>query len=524
MPKSLEDRLGFAAEGELPKTTLPHTPAASTDLGFEEVVLNSAEVERAAKDSLDFFAALCLPTVIKYLFPKVFKAIWQWLLSYVFKARDFSQLVIGLPRGFGKTMLIKIFVAFCIFFTKKRFILIICGTQTKANNIIADIAGILNEPNIQKLFGDWKLGSITDRQDLKRFGFRGRNIILMGAGAGADIRGITLENERPDVMIFDDIQTKEASESEVISNALEDWFYGTAMKAKSPHGCLFIFIANMYPTKWSMLRRMKTNPTWTKFIVGGITADGKSLWEDLQPIQQLLAEYQRDLAAGRPQVFYSEVLNDENATSNFLIDLTRLPVLDFENELPLGNFVVVDPASDKPNSDLVSIGYFEIFGDKQVPVMQYVVEDRLSPGEIIQIAIGICLIKGCRLVVFESQGFQYSLNYWFDFICLQKGIVGLRPEPMYSGMVSKASRIMSMFKELMSGEIGIGPAAQSQTYSQILEYKPLKRDNSDGILDLLTYAKRVVLEFGDFIASTMTLQMQELAAIPVRSEVETSPF
>ena len=64
------------------------------------------------------------------------------------------------------------------------------------------------------------------------------------------------------------------------------------MKAKSPEGCMFLFVANMYPTKTSILRKLKSNPTWVKFIAGGILADGTSLWEDLQPIQQLLSEFE----------------------------------------------------------------------------------------------------------------------------------------------------------------------------------------------------------------------------------------
>ena len=112
---------------------------------LQETSFNSQEVQDLSKNSLDFLAALAMPVVFKYLFPPVFKAIWDWLLSYVHRARDFSQLAIGLPRGFGKTMLIKIFVLYCVLFTKKSFILIICGTQTKANNILADIQSMLDE-------------------------------------------------------------------------------------------------------------------------------------------------------------------------------------------------------------------------------------------------------------------------------------------------------------------------------------------------------------------------------------------
>ena len=82
----------------------------------------------------------------------------------------------------------------------------------------------------------------------------------------------------------------------------------------------------MYPTQGSILRKLKDNPYWTKFIVGGILADGTSLWEELQPIQQLLLEYQNDVASGNGDIFLAEVLNDETAGLKAGIDLSQNPV------------------------------------------------------------------------------------------------------------------------------------------------------------------------------------------------------
>jgi hypothetical protein len=489
----------------------------------QEAAFETSQVETLAKESLDFLAALCMPVVFRYLFPPVFKEIWNWLLSYVSKARDFSQLAIGLPRGFGKTMLIKIFVIFCILFTKKKFILIICGTQTKANNIIADIMSMLSETNVKKVFGDWQLGAITDRQDLKRFGFRGRNVILMGAGAGSDIRGITLENERPDVMVFDDIQTREDADSEQVSAKLETWMVGTAMKAKSPHGCLFIFIANMYPTKHSILRKLKQNPTWVKFIAGGILSDGSSLWEELQPVSQLLKEYENDLSMGRAEVFFAEVLNDENASVNNLVDLSKLPECPFqENEIHSGNFLVIDPATDKAGADAVTIAYFEVFNG--YPVAKKIIEDRLSPGDTISEALKIALTKNCRVIAIESNAYQYTLKYWFEFICAQRGILGIEAVEVYSGHYSKNSRILNMFKQLLAGEIYIHPDCKAQVHSQITQFNPLKRDNTDGILDCITYSPKVIELYGNLLLSSTILEEQEFSAISVASVDRTSPF
>jgi hypothetical protein len=61
---------------------------------------------------------------------------------------------------------------------------------------------------LKHLFGDWSVGKIIDQQVKKVFGFRGRTIILKAAGAGTGIRGITEKNLRPDLMIFDDIQSE----------------------------------------------------------------------------------------------------------------------------------------------------------------------------------------------------------------------------------------------------------------------------------------------------------------------------
>lgn len=495
---------------------------------YQEGAFNSSEVISLAKNSLDFLAALALPLVFKYLFPVVFKQIWAWLLENVHKKRSFPQLAIGLPRGFGKTMLIKIFVLYCILFTDKKFILIICGTQTKANNIIADIVGMLDELNIKKVFGDWKLGAETDRQDLKKFGFRGRNVILMGAGAGSDIRGITLENTRPDIMIFDDIQTKEDAESEVVSEKLETWMVGTAMKAKSPEGCLYVFIANMYPTKFSLLRKLKYNPTWDKFIAGGILADGTSLWEELQPIAQLLREYENDLSAGHPEVFFSEVLNDENASVNKYVSIDKIIEDPFIGELHQGNFIIIDPSNDKANSDHVAIGYFELYDS--IPVLKEVIDARLSPGACIEETLKLALRYNCRLVAVESNAYQYSLLYWFNFITTQKGIIGINCVDIYSGSISKNSRILTMFKSLLSKTVGglpeiiIGQKARAAVFSQITSFNPLKTNNVDGVLDCLTYAPKVVEQYGEFILSGLTLEMQEFSAIEVVGPEVTNSF
>lgn len=509
------DNLGFTQQ-ELISAGLEF-PEESTNpipVGPQEISASSQEVQQAAKESLDFLAALAMPAVYQYAFPPVFLAVWNWLCDYIFKERDFSQLALGLPRGFGKTMVIKLFILFTILFTQRKFILVLCETTAKAKNIIADVMDMLDEPNIKAVFGDWRVGCETDTQELKKFGFRGRNIILLGAGVESGIRGITIKNARPDLMIFDDIQSRACAESQVQSASLEREMYGTAMKAKSPHGCLFVFIANMYPTKWSILRRLKTNPNWIKFIVGGILADGTSLWEELQPIEQLKKEFNNDLLTGHPEIFYAEVLNDENASSNNLIDLSNLPPLPYSpGDIPAGNFILIDPSGNKAKSDRTAIGYVEVFDGK--PVLKKCIHERLSPGDTIRTALSWCLEHNCALIAIESVAYQASLCYWFEFIMAQMGLQGIQAVEVYPGGSSKNSRILDALMSYAKGELFIDPEARPLVHLQITEFKPLKQDNVDDLLDLLTYMNKSLEMFGEYIQTTTILQSQELGAIEV---------
>lgn len=495
------------------KTELfPDTSQSET--AVQDVAFDSLQVHDLAKNSLDFLAALAAPLVFKFYFPSVFLSVWLWLLSFVNKIRSFPQLALGLPRGFGKTTVIKLFVLYCILFTNKKFILVISNTAKLAEHIIGDIAAFLDEPNIKKIFGDWRVGMTQDTLSMKQFGFRGRNIVLTGIGAGTSLRGMNINNTRPDIMIFEDIQSREDADSETISKALETWMYGTAMKAKSPEGCMFLFVANMYPTKHSILRKLKSNPNWVKFIAGGILADGTSLWEDLQPIEQLTKEFENDLAAGHPEIFYSEVLNDENAAANNLLDFSRIPDCDIPlGTLPEGNFIIIDPSGMKKKSDECAIGYLEIHNVK--PVLMELTSDRLSPGDTIRVALQYALQHNCRLVAIESVAYQSSLCYWFNVICTQMQITGIECVEIYPGGFSKTSRILSMFKDYQKGEVQVTQRLRAQVHGQMVGFNPLKTDNTDDILDLLCYAPKVIENFAEFIVASNELISQELDNIPV---------
>lgn len=474
---------------------------------LETASYSTAEAKELCRISLDFLAATSMPAVYQFEFPPVLLAAWQLFTQSVQDVRKFPQLALGIPRGHAKTTLLKLAILYCILFTKSRFILVIGATDLHATNIIADIESMLNEVNIVNLFGDWKFDIQMKRADLKKFTFLGRNIILAGLGKGGSLRGLNLNNERPDVMAFDDIQTKEDSESSTISDGILRWMIGTAMKAKSPRGCLFLFSGNMYPGPHSILKKLKLNKTWIKFISGAILADGTALWPELRSLESLIDELNNDMEMGHPEIFFSEVLNDTDAGVNSKTDFAKIrewPWKEFEK--PQGKFIIIDPSANKKGGDNVSIGLFEVYDS--VPGLRKLIDENLSPGNTIRRALLMALTNGVRVIAVEATAYQYSLLYWFEQIANELHITGMHFVDVYTGSFSKNARITNMLKSLTSSEIDVHPDVRNQVIHQIANWNPLKRDNDDGILDLLTYAPRVLELYGAGIATELEMELQ----------------
>lgn len=490
-PRDWSDHLGEKEE-------LEAQIEASKYETVEEVTFENFDAEQSrklAEGNVNFLGGLAMPTIFKYFFPPILLAIWDLLKQLVHEARGFPQVALGIPRSHGKTTLIKLFILYCILFTNRKFILIVCSTATHAENIIADVFDFLEEPNIKILFGDWKLGMEKNTNELKKFGFRSRSIIVAGLGVGGSIRGLNIKNDRPDVILFEDIQTKEASESKTVSDGIERWMYGTAMKAKSPHRCLIIFCGNMYPGPNSILKKLKDNPKWTSFTTGAILADGTALWEELRPLQDLITELDNDIESGHPEIFFSEVLNDTEVGVNSTTDLALIREWKWsDQDIPQGKCIIIDPSPNKTGGDDCAIGYMEVFDGS--PGLRDVIEENLSPGNTIRKALLMGLRTGARLIVVEGTAYQSSLMYWFGEISTQLGLEGFFFVDIYPGNHSKNSRIGTMLKSLTAGEMYVHPSVLNRVTHQIVNWQPLRRTNVDGILDILTYMQPALDIYG----------------------------
>lgn len=464
-------------------------------MSTQEYALHATEAAEAAKQDFNFLAALAMAEAFLFLFPQFYLVLFSLLTEC---KKKFEYFAIGIPRGFAKTTYVKLQCVWYVLFSNKKFILVISASEKKAMAIVADICDMLSSPNIRRLFGHWDANTEENNNTTKVFHFRGRQIIIWAAGAGTSVRGINRKNNRPDVIIMDDIQDREDAKNKELADELLVWMLSTLMKAKSPFGCTFIFIGNMYPQN-SILAKLKQNPQWTSFIVGGILADGSSLWEDLKPIDELLEEYESDSNMGHPEVFISEVLNSTEIALASGIDPAKiafLPEYLAGEEVGEAAFILIDPSSGKKKGDDCTIGHFEVKDGS--PIFDELASGKFSPIDTIRTAIEMGFRRNTRLIGVESVAYQSTLLFWFTQYCETPELNGIGKIEGFQFVElppkgqAKNTRIKNGFLKLVPNlqniaEIYLHPRVRSLVISQYVEWNPLKTDNQDDIIDLIGY-------------------------------------
>jgi hypothetical protein len=301
--------------------------------------------------------------------------------------------------------------------------------------------------------------------------------------------------------------------------------YGTAMKAKSPKGCVFLFVANMYPTPHSILRKLKNNKKWVKFICGAILADGTALWPEVHPIAALLDEFEHDTEAGKPEIFLSELMNETDIALNSAYDITKFKIFDANPivDVPQARFIVIDPAKGgNTTGDAVGIGYCELYDG--IPVLSAVVTERFTPLQAIYAALTLCFSTGARVLGCESNAYQATFLFWFDFVCKQLSIDGIYFVELYSLHKSKNARVADTIKALEAGEVMLTSETKAPVLKQVVEYNPLKTKNVDEVLDLLSFIRAMVQDYRVLAEAQETLEIQESVKLKVASLEATSAF
>lgn len=455
----------------------------------------AAEYRALAAKDLDFFAGLVVPDIATLQFPDFYKSLWllciQELMSLTPDKKLFKLLLV-LPRGHGKTIFIKLLIVYAIIHGLSDFPMVLCAGDKNATNFMEDVCDRLSHPNIKALYGDWQAGLVEDNKQQKVCDFMGRRVMIWGLSIlSGELRGTQRSFKRPDLIIFDDVQTKADSESELLSAKKADAIIGTAIPAASPHRCGIIYIGNSYPEN-CIADLLGESGEFVTMRTGAILADGTALWPELHSVKSLYASWKLTCALGKGHLWIAEHQNQSKPQDAGIEPL--FPTGDFAlttrnaEWLQVGGFVTIDPAGNSKRADDTAICGHRVYEDGTIELAE-IIAAKLNPMDCILAAVAMAERCMAPVIFSEAAAYQATLCFWANRVLQDLQLEGtLLFLPISPSNQRKLVRIRAWVGELLGGAYVVcDPDVKAKVLYQGMLYKFNAVDNNDNILDGAAY-------------------------------------
>ena len=221
-----------------------------------------------------------------------------------------TKLTVAAPRGYAKSTLLSfVLPLWCVCYGHKEFILLISETQRQAEDFLDDIKNelVTNEKLIRDFPHVTGKGEFRWRQDdiVLRSGAR-----IYAIGSGGKARGRKHRGKRPDLILLDDVESRESVESETTRDKLwHQWFNKEVVKSGRTDGTTDIILIGTVLHEDSLLSKLldrNQSPDWERKRFKAVYrfADNEALWEEWRHIYVMHED--EDNAAEEAFKFFKE--------------------------------------------------------------------------------------------------------------------------------------------------------------------------------------------------------------------------
>ena len=248
------------------------------------------------------------------------------------------KLGIAAPRGHGKTTVLSfLYAIFCIVFKKKRHIVILQSTLSKATGSLSTIKYEISNNELLKVFG---IEVVKDTQEEAIFkhtdGFMTR-VICKGYDQMGGIRGEKFIAWRPDLILVDDLEDDKTVQNPELRHECERIFNDAVDPAIDyQSGGQLIFIGTIIHDDCLIAKIISENQYLEfkkyRFQARNVDADGNffALWSEKYSLDDLLAiekddpikfakEYQNDPISGSRRQFHESDFRRWNIQEGYAV-------------------------------------------------------------------------------------------------------------------------------------------------------------------------------------------------------------
>lgn len=266
------------------------------------------ERRRLAQNSLKTFAKLYFPDHQKSPPSKMHAELFELLQQL----EPGGKLAVAGPRGSAKSTVVSLFyVLWYICYRKCRYLVLISDTQDKASDFLSHIKDELTDN--ERLRSDFPevcetIGSSPGPPRWSRHEIITANGVKVTAmGYGQNIRGKRHRQDRPELILLDDVESRENTATSEARKKLEEWFNKSVLKAGTVQTRVVVVgTLQHYDALLAKLTDSVKNPFWTSRIYRSVIAwsDNPDLWQKWSAILHGNDEYEQQSGRIAADLFF----------------------------------------------------------------------------------------------------------------------------------------------------------------------------------------------------------------------------
>ena len=364
----------------------------------------------------------------KTLFPDSFTLPFSTLHDKIFKVLDdesIQKVVIQAPRNIGKTTIANFaYLAKKIVFREKKLIVPVSNTATQAVMQTENLKRELTtNDNVVKLFGSMK----SDETFSKEQWVTSTGTMVFPRGSGQQVRGVKYGNDRPDLIVCDDLEDPESVMNEEQRKKLKQWFFADIMNSVDRGKNWKIVVIGTLLHEDSLLANLLEDESWHPVNLALFDDHYKSNWPEFmsdEAVMKLVDEYRKQ---GQLDTLYREfagqAISTEDAT--FLASYFKYyneAKKPFDKE-DVENVVIVDPAkTTKMHSDysaIIGIGVDLKGGGIYVRDLN---AGMMHPDFMYDQAFKMAADLGARVIGLEVTSLHEFITYPFKTEMMRRGL------------------------------------------------------------------------------------------------------
>lgn len=432
-----------------------------------------------------FFIQFFLPEELDLPIPDFHIESWELLTM-----EHVQNVALALPRGHAKTTLMKLVCLWHFLFTPKRFIIYVSNTAAIAAEACKDIANYIRSANFRSVFGTVIFETEQDQRGFYKFrlylpdaagNIKEKYCILRAIGAGQQVRGLNIDNTRPELACVDDLEDDDNTATALLQRKLIVWFYGPFLKALSRKNPKIIYAGNMLSNTGLLYYFCVKSTVWYSIRYSCLRADGTPLWADMWSLLAIRNDYQEYQQQGLVARWFAEMMNMPMAEGLGLIKGSEIPYVEpIEPGQQEMAFITLDPAVSKTTYANNSALVVHVYLNGIWRIAEHV-EGKYTPDILFHFIIAMCQKWNTRAVGIEAAGYQTVLEFVF------KLLMTIHNDHFNVCMVphknrSKTERLIAWCAVLRKRiwALQIGDMAITE---QLLAYDPGKVNNVDDLID-----------------------------------------